>query len=113
MQTFAAYTNALDLVRALVPIIKALQKHSAKQCDQLERAASSLVLNIAEGSRRSGKDPRRFYTMAHGSASEIRAVLDLAQAFGWPLDDENARQLLDRELGLLWGLTHSTTRKAR
>lgn len=106
MQSFVAYTNALELVRTLVPIIAALKKHSAEQADQLERAASSVVLNIAEGSRRQGKDPRRFYSIANGSASEIRAVLDLAQAFGWRLDDVNARQILDRELGLLWGLIH-------
>lgn len=106
MQTFVAYTNALELVRTLVPIIAALKKHSAEQSDQLERAASSMVLNIAEGSRRQGKDPRRFYSYANGSASEIRAVLDVAQAFGWPLEAERARELLDRELALLWGLLH-------
>jgi four helix bundle protein len=106
MQAFVAYTNALELVRALVPIIAELKKHSAAQADQLERAASSMVLNIAEGSRRQGKDPRRFYSFANGSASEIRAVLDLAQALGWRLEDARARQLLDRELGLLWGLVH-------
>ena len=106
MQTFVAYTNALELVRTLVPIIAALKKHSSEQSDQLERAASSMVLNIAEGSRRQGKDPRRFYSFANGSASEIRAVLDLAQALGWRLDDARARQVLDRQLGLLWGLVH-------
>jgi four helix bundle protein len=110
MQTFVAYTNALELVQALVPIIKALAKHSADQSDQLERAATSMVLNIAEGARRRGKDPRRFYGFAHGSANEIRAVLDVSRALGWPLDDERARQLLDRELGLLWGLTHRASR---
>lgn len=106
MQTFVAYTNALELARSLAPIIAALKKHSSEQADQLERAASSVVLNVAEGARRRGKDPRRFYSFANGSASEIRAVLDVAQALGWPLDDARARQLLDRELGLLWGLVH-------
>ncbi len=105
MQTFVAYTNALELVRALTPIIATLKGHSGAQADQLERACSSMVLNIAEGARRHGKDPRRFYAMAHGSANEIRAVLDLASAFGWPIEDAHARLLLDRELGLLWGLT--------
>jgi len=106
MQTFVAYTNALELARSLAPIIAALKKYSSEQADQLERAASSVVLNVAEGARRQGKDPRRFYAFANGSASEIRAVLDLAQALGWALDDAHARQLLDRELGLLWGLVH-------
>jgi hypothetical protein len=60
----------------------------------------------------SGKDPRRFYAYAHGSASEVRAVLDLAAAWGWPISDAEARRLLDRELALLWGLTRSTSNAA-
>jgi four helix bundle protein len=110
MQNFVAYTNALDLVRALAPIVEQLRARSADAADQIERAASSIVQNIAEGSRRRGKDPRRFYAYAHGSASEVRAVLDLAAAWGWPINDAEARRLLDRELALLWGLTRSTSK---
>jgi len=43
--------------------------------------------------------------MAHGSAGEIRGALDLADAWGWQVESAQARTLLDRELGLLWGLT--------
>jgi hypothetical protein len=43
--------------------------------------------------------------MAHDSAGEIRGALDVADAWGWPIDSEQARALLDRELGLLFGLT--------
>jgi hypothetical protein len=43
--------------------------------------------------------------MAHGSAGEIRGALDLADAWGWQVDSARVRVLLDRELGLLWGLT--------
>ena len=43
--------------------------------------------------------------MAHGSAGEIRGALDLADAWGWQVESAQARALLDRELGLLWGLT--------
>ena len=56
-------------------------------------------------SRRHGRDPRRFFDMAHGSAGEIRGALDVAEAWGWPVDCAKARALLDRELGLLYGLT--------
>ena len=73
--------------------------------DQIERAASSIVLNLAEGDRRRGRDPGRFFDMAHGSAGEIRGALDLADAWGWQVESGQARALLDRELGLLWGLT--------
>jgi hypothetical protein len=43
--------------------------------------------------------------MAHGSAGEIRGALEVAEAWGWQIDSAHARALLDRELGLLWGLT--------
>jgi hypothetical protein len=43
--------------------------------------------------------------MARGSAGEIRGALDLADAWGWAVESAQARVLLDRELGLLWGLT--------
>ena len=100
-----AYEVALDLVRALRPVVAQLRNHSAEAADQVERAASSIVLKIAEGDRRRGRDPRRFFDMAHGSAGEIRGALDLADAWGWQVETQPARALLDRELGLLWGLT--------
>jgi four helix bundle protein len=100
-----AYDIALDLIRALRPVITQLRTHSPEVADQIERAASSIVLNLAEGDRRHGRDPRRFFDMAHGSAGEIRGALDLADAWGWQIESKEARALLDRELGLLWGLT--------
>lgn len=100
-----AYDVALDLVRALRPVVAQLRKHSSDAAEQVERAASSIVLNLAEGDRRHGRDPRRFFDMAHGSAGEIRGALDLADAWGWQIDSRQARVLLDRELALLWGLT--------
>ena len=46
--------------------------------DQLDRAASSVVLNLAEGRGRSTKvDQRRFFHMAFGSLRESQAILDL------------------------------------
>jgi four helix bundle protein len=109
-----AYTVALDLIRALRPVVAQLRKHSPDAADQVERAASSIVHNLAEGSRRNGRDPKRFFDMAHGSAGEIRGALDVADAWGWQVDSEQARVLLDRELGLLFGLTRrSRTPQAR
>lgn len=100
-----AYTVALDLIRALRPVVAQLKQYSSEAADQVERAASSIVHNLAEGDRRRGRDPKRFFDMAHGSAAEIRGALDVADAWGWQVDSEKARALLDRELGLLWGLT--------
>ena len=106
-----AYTVALDLIRALRPVVAQLRQYSPDAADQIERAASSIVHNLAEGDRRSGRDPRRFFDIAHGSASEIRGALDVADAWGWQVDSEQARKLLDRELALLWGLTRRSRSK--
>ncbi|MCX5745054.1 MAG: hypothetical protein NT062_21415 [Proteobacteria bacterium] len=45
--------------------------------------------------------------MAHGSAGEIRAVLEIAALWGWGVEQAVVAPILDRQLGLLWGLTHS------
>jgi len=48
--------------------------------DQLQRAASSIVLNLAEGSGRvSSKEQKRFYDIAFGSLRESQAILDLIE----------------------------------
>jgi len=100
-----AYTVALDLIRSLRSVVAQLRQYSPEAADQVERAASSIVHNIAEGDRRNGRDPKRFFDIAHGSASEVRGALDVADAWGWQIDSAEARALLDREIALLWGLT--------
>ena len=52
--------------------------------DQLSRAMTSAVLNLAEGNgkRRSRADRRRFFEISLGSIAEVAACLDLAGAFG-------------------------------
>ena len=46
--------------------------------DQLDRASSSVVLNLAEGAARGTKlDQRRFFHIALGSLRESQAILDL------------------------------------
>ena len=46
--------------------------------NQLLRAASSIALNLAEGSTRPmGRDRTRFYRISLGSLRECQAVLDL------------------------------------
>jgi four helix bundle protein len=97
--------SRLDLIRALLPVVAQLRTYSPDAADQVERAASSIVHNLAEGCRCNGRDPKRFFDVAHGSAGELRGALDVADAWGWRVDSEQARALLDRELGFLFGLT--------
>ena len=74
---FIAYEVSLELARELRPIVPAIKKHSRDLGDQLERAATSVMLNLGEGRRRRGGDQRRFFDFAHGSASEVKTALDL------------------------------------
>ena len=49
--------------------------------DQLQRASSSVVLNLAEGrGRETMADQRRFYRIAFGSLRECQAILDLCSS---------------------------------
>lgn len=57
--------------------------------DQIERAISSAVLNLAEGNgkRRFGKERRCFLRISLGSISETAAGLTLARSFGLTSQD--------------------------
>ena len=102
---FIAYNVSLDLIRSLRSVVAPIKARSRELSDQIERAATSVVLNLAEGSRRIGGDKRRFYAIANGSAIEVKAALDVADAWGWTVDAAASRKILDRLLGLLWALT--------
>lgn len=74
----------------------------------MRRAAASVVLNIAEGTQRTGKDRLHHYRIAAGSAAEVRSALGLARAWGYVEVAAVATVdvLLDRVLAMLWRLTH-------
>ncbi|MFN0249495.1 MAG: four helix bundle protein [Kofleriaceae bacterium] len=101
---FVAYEVALELIGALAPVVEQIKRHSADLADQIVRAANSITLNLSEGSGRRGKDRKRFFLFAQGSAKEVRGALDSARAWGWRIEMGAAYALLDRELRLLWGL---------
>ncbi len=87
-------------------MLGALAKADRNLADQLRRAASSVVLNIAEGNRRTGMDRLHFFRIAAGSAAEVRAALDVARAWGMVGAAPAVEAELDRVLAMLWRLTH-------
>ncbi len=67
--------HALEVARACVAMrIPTGRSHLR---DQLQRAADSVVLNVAEGRARGGDAGRNHFRIAAGSAAEACAALDL------------------------------------
>jgi four helix bundle protein len=102
-----AYQVAVELIHLLRPIVTAIARHDQSLADQMRRAATSTVNNLAEGQRRQKGNKHRAYEIAHGEAREVLGCLDCARGWGYVADDAAARANLDRLLGLCWGLTHS------
>ncbi|MGE4105652.1 MAG: four helix bundle protein [Bacteriovoracia bacterium] len=49
--------------------------------DQFERAMLSVVLNLAEGSAKpTGRDRKKFYSIALGSLREVQVILEMINA---------------------------------
>lgn len=66
-----------------------------KQCkdfsfkNQIERAAISVMNNIAEGfERQTNKDFRNFLFIAKGSCGEVRSMISIAKDLGYIQDEE-------------------------
>ena len=75
--------------------------------DQLDRASTSIPLNIAEGNGKfSPNDRARFFEIARGSALECAAVLDVlvARELATPEQITSAKESLVRIVEMLVGL---------
>ena len=99
---------AVELVRALQPIIKKIRLHDAEEAKQMRDAAHSVVRNSSEGWERAGRDKTNHYRMAAGSAREVHGGLLIAEASGWITAEEMAEpmELCDHALAMLWKMTH-------
>jgi four helix bundle protein len=76
------YQTSLTFVTWLEPVLSKLPK-SLSVTDQLDRASTSIPLNIAEGNGKfTGPDRCRYFDNARGSALESAAALDVLVAKG-------------------------------
>jgi four helix bundle protein len=79
-EKLTVYQRALEFASWSQDLIESLTKRTSTR-DHLERAGDSIALNIAEGNGKfSKKDRARFFQIAHGSALESAACLDLLVA---------------------------------
>ena len=77
-QKLDVYQRALDLLEDALLLADAVPRGHRSIADQLNRAALSVPLNIAEAvGRKPGPDRRRFLTIARGSAMECGALFDV------------------------------------
>ena len=103
---FHALERSFDLIRSLRGPVHALRSRDPGLHRQIRAAASSISLNLAEGSRRQGRDRRHHYRIAAGSAAETAAALRVAEAWG-DLPEVAVREpleIVDRLLATLWRL---------
>ena len=74
------YKAAIELVVLIDEIVNQLPRGRAYLVDQLQRAGTSVPLNIAEGAGEySSNEKCRFYRMAKRSATECAAIIDVCQ----------------------------------
>lgn len=77
------YGVAIEFVALADGVVDDLPRGRAYLADQLQRAATSITLNIAEGAgERSLADKARIYRFACRSATECAAVLDVCRTLG-------------------------------
>jgi four helix bundle protein len=104
--------DAWKVARELASLIYAHGRESSLSKDygfkdQIQRAAVSVMNNIAEGFERgSNKDFAKFLFIARGSVGEVRSMLYLALDQGYITDGQfkEAYNLCVRDSQLCWGL---------
>jgi four helix bundle protein len=96
------HQDALSMCRDAAAVARLIQRHDGDLARQLRRAATSVVLNIAEGSGACGGNRRQRCHSALGSAREVGAWFDAAEAMAYigPVGGR-ARDRLDVIVGTL------------
>ncbi len=96
------YPVILQVIRQLRPVMAVIDRKDRDLGRQLRRCSASVGQNLAEGMYSRGRNRAAKYHVALGSAREMWACLELAEAFGYtaPLDRE-MRAVFNRIIGTL------------
>ena len=82
-QKLKCYEYSMEVAKRLPNLIHGWPRGYAYLEDQLKRAASSIILNIAEGNAKTyPNERRRFFGIARGSAAEVSSIFDVTLALG-------------------------------
>ncbi|RME69629.1 MAG: four helix bundle protein [Verrucomicrobia bacterium] len=112
-EKLTAYQRAIEFVAWVEGVNQEITGRSAAK-EQLDRASTSILLNLAEGNgKRSAADRRRFFDIARGSAVECAACLDVFVAKNL-ITRERAREgkaILHEAVAMISGLiSHFSTK---
>jgi len=105
----SVYQEAIRFVTWAGDPLETLPKSLAAY-DQLDRASTSIALNIAEGNGKcTAPDRCRFFDIARGSALECAARLDVLVAKKRLVCAEQGKEMLVPIVSMLVGLIRSTS----
>ena len=90
------YKHSLQLIHDIHKILTTIAKHNTDLARQTRKALTSIPLNIAEGEGRKNGNARMRFETAMGSANEVRACLETADALGYIETDAKQIDTLDR-----------------
>ena len=108
-EKLSAYQEAIHFAAWAEALLKTLPKHLSVH-DQLDRASTSIALNIAEGNGKyTAPDRCRFFDIARGSALECAACLDALAAKKQLVQMDPGKEILARIVSMLVGLIRSTS----
>lgn len=103
------YQASLEFVVVISNLIEEFPRGKAFLADQLQRAGTSVCLNIAEGAgEHSLNEKARFYRMAKRSATECASILDVCSLL--KIINQNH---YDKGRGLLLRIAAMLTKMAR
>lgn len=81
-QKLKCYRLLLETAKRLPNLVSQVPRGEGYLIDQLKRALSSAILNLAEGNgRQSIKERRRFFDISLASIAETASVLDIFLAY--------------------------------
>jgi four helix bundle protein len=96
------YSLILETIGTLRPVIERIERKDGDLGRQLRRAASSIALNVSEGSYSRGGNRQVRYHSAMGSARETLACLEVAAVLGYTDGiDAQMRNRFDTIVGTL------------
>ena len=105
------YQAALGFISWTLPLLERMPANASVR-NQLDRASTSVPLNIAEGNGKfTSPDRCRFFDNARGSALESAACLDVmvAKRFVSPDEIQEGKAMLVKIVSMLFGLIRANS----